>query len=59
MSLGNCANKQRFAAMIWYVAIIAIVNLGLGYALALMLGRGRGRVVLVSGHDEAGEPDNF
>jgi hypothetical protein len=24
--------------MIWYVAIIAILNLGLGYALATMLG---------------------
>ena len=30
--------------MVWYVAIIAIVNLGLGYALALYLGAGRSQI---------------
>jgi hypothetical protein len=27
--------------MVWYVAIVAIVNLGLGYAVAVYLGAGR------------------
>jgi hypothetical protein len=27
--------------MVWYVAAIAVLNLGLGYALALYLGAGR------------------
>ena len=35
--------------MIWYVAVVAIVNLALGYALAVMLGAGRGRAALASG----------
>ena len=29
--------------MIWYVGLVAILNLGLGYVLALFLGVGRGR----------------
>ena len=29
--------------MIWYVAVIAVVNLALGYALAVMLGGNRGK----------------
>jgi len=29
--------------MVWYVAIVAILNLGLGYVLAQYLGAGRGR----------------
>jgi hypothetical protein len=29
--------------MVWYVALVAIVNLGLGYALAVYLGAGRRR----------------
>ncbi len=42
--------------MIWYVAIVAIVNLGLGYALARLLGRGRGPNALVTGDSsESGE----
>ena len=32
--------------MIWYVAIIALVNLGLGYALAVLLGAGKSRAAL-------------
>ena len=35
--------------MIWYVAVIAIVNLALGYALAVYLGGGRGRAALAGG----------
>jgi hypothetical protein len=35
--------------MIWYVAVIAIVNLGLGYALGVMLGGGRYRFALAKG----------
>jgi hypothetical protein len=27
--------------MVWYVALVAILNLGLGYALAVYLGAGR------------------
>jgi hypothetical protein len=27
--------------MVWYVAVVAVVNLGLGYALARYLERGR------------------
>ncbi len=27
--------------MVWYVAVIAVLNLGLGYALALYMERGR------------------
>jgi hypothetical protein len=30
--------------MIWYIAIIAIVNLALGYALAVLLGGGSRKV---------------
>jgi hypothetical protein len=29
--------------MIWYVAIIALLNLGLGYGLAVMLGAAKPR----------------
>jgi hypothetical protein len=32
--------------MIWYIAVIAIVNLTLGYALAVWLGGSCGRVTL-------------
>jgi hypothetical protein len=32
--------------MVWYVAVVAIVNFALGYALALVLGAGRGQVAL-------------
>jgi hypothetical protein len=27
--------------MVWYVALVAILNIGLGYALAIYLGAGR------------------
>ena len=29
------------ASMVWYVALIAVLNLGLGYMMALYLGGGR------------------
>jgi hypothetical protein len=29
--------------MVWYVALVAIVNLGLGYAVAVYLGAGRNK----------------
>jgi hypothetical protein len=46
--------------MIWYVAIIAIVNLALGYVLAMWLGGNRGRIALVGGDaSEASEPNEF
>ena len=46
--------------MIWYVAVVAIVNLALGYALAVMLGAGRGRAALATGDSsESGEPTEF
>jgi hypothetical protein len=35
--------------MIWYVAIIALLNLGLGYALAIMLGAGKRQASLSCG----------
>jgi hypothetical protein len=35
--------------MIWYVAIIALLNLGLGYALAVLLGAGTTRTALAGG----------
>ena len=34
--------------MIWYVAIVAILNLALGYGLALYMGAGRPRYVLTA-----------
>ena len=34
--------------MAWYVALVAMLNLGLGYALAVFLGTGRGRNALFS-----------
>lgn len=36
--------------MIWYVAIVAILNLALGYALAVFLRSGRAQFALPSGH---------
>jgi hypothetical protein len=35
--------------MVWYIAIIAIVNLALGYALAVLLGDGRNKVTTAGG----------
>ncbi len=35
--------------MVWYVALIAIVNLGLGYGLAVYLGAGRAKLASVTG----------
>jgi hypothetical protein len=35
--------------MTWYVALVAILNLGLGYALAVFLRSGRGEFMLSSG----------
>lgn len=35
--------------MIWYVAIIALLNLGLGYALAVLLGASKAHNALVAG----------
>jgi len=35
--------------MVWYVAIVAILNLGLGYALAVYLGAGRPEMATVGG----------
>ena len=29
--------------MVWYVAVVAVLNLGLGYALALYMGSGRAK----------------
>ena len=46
--------------MIWYVAIVAIVNLALGYALAVLLGAGRRQAALAAGDaSESGEPGEF
>jgi len=43
--------------MIWYVAVIAIVNLGLGYVLGTMLGGERGRIAFAKRHAaEADDP---
>jgi diguanylate cyclase (GGDEF)-like protein len=40
--------------MVWYIAFVAIVNLGLGYALAVYLGVWRNRhAVIVQAHDSA------
>jgi hypothetical protein len=35
--------------MVWYVALIAIVNLGLGYGLAVYLAAGRGQLASATG----------
>jgi hypothetical protein len=35
--------------MAWYVALVAILNLGLGYALAVFLRSGREELALSSG----------
>jgi hypothetical protein len=37
--------------MVWYVGIVAVLNLGLGYVLALYMSRGRRQPVGLS--DEA------
>ncbi len=34
--------------MVWYVALIAVVNLGLGYALAVYLGVGGAQMLPVA-----------
>jgi hypothetical protein len=34
--------------MVWYVAIVAILNLALGYGLAVYMGAGRPRYMLTS-----------
>jgi hypothetical protein len=35
--------------MIWYVALVAVLNLGLGYGLAMYLGAGRTRFATNAG----------
>jgi hypothetical protein len=35
--------------MVWYIAVIAILNLALGYALAVMLGAGKTQPSLAAG----------
>lgn len=35
--------------MVWYVAVIAVVNLGLGYVLAVYLGAGRAQIAAATG----------
>jgi hypothetical protein len=35
--------------MVWYVAIVAILNLALGYGLAVYMGVGRTRYLVASG----------
>lgn len=42
--------------MIWYIAIIAIVNLALGYAFGVFLEGGRGRSALAGDSTNAREP---
>jgi hypothetical protein len=37
--------------MPWYVAIVALLNLGLGYVLALYMERGRRTAALVASDD--------
>jgi len=37
--------------MPWYVAILALLNIGVGYVLALYMERGRRAAVLVSSDD--------
>ena len=46
--------------MVWYVALIAIVNLGLGYALAVYLGAGRPQLAATTGgsFDDSEYADN-
>ncbi|HVT27372.1 MAG TPA: hypothetical protein VHE81_05080 [Lacipirellulaceae bacterium] len=36
--------------MVWYVALIAILNLGLGYALAMYVGASRPQMAATTGH---------
>jgi len=46
--------------MVWYVAVVAILNLALGYALAVMLGTKRGRTALPTGDSsESSAPAEF
>jgi hypothetical protein len=35
--------------MVWYVAVIAVLNLGLGYFLAVYLGAGRAQIEVAMG----------
>ena len=37
--------------MPWYVALVALLNIGVGYALAVYMQRARGTAVLVAGDD--------
>jgi hypothetical protein len=41
--------------MIWYVALIALVNLALGYSLAVLLGKKQGAIALTGGSTESGD----
>jgi hypothetical protein len=34
--------------MLWYVAVVAVLNLALGYGLAVYIGQGRSRYVLTA-----------
>jgi hypothetical protein len=42
--------------MVWYVALVAVVNLGLGYALALYMERSR--CLAVAAGDDALDADD-
>ena len=43
--------------MVWYVALIAVLNIGLGYALAVYFGAGRGRKLSPAALTEASSDD--
>ncbi len=45
--------------MIWYIAFVALLNLGLGYGLARMLGVSRSRVVTLVGPHSAEEHGDY
>jgi hypothetical protein len=44
-------------SMVWYVAIVAVLNLALGYGLAVYMGAGRPRYVLTSGSNDDSTSD--
>jgi hypothetical protein len=45
--------------MIWYVALVALVNLALGYGLALLLGNKRSDMALASGAVDSDDAPQF
>ena len=47
--LSSCSHPLATLLMVWYVALVALLNLGLGYLVALYLERDRKQFAYANG----------